>query len=160
MLFILQALFILISPTHAQEACWEQETNPYSKAIYTEEQWHEHLENWETQAPPSPGLWSLFQAHQTYKKELSTAQKLKNDKKKHCYIGCRIAQDTSLEVSIYVGWLKESDDIQDCDKKTFFEPLDFESTVDGAEQAAVSSEPAFCYEFCQDYQTPQKRSEL
>ncbi|MBY0386153.1 hypothetical protein K2X05_13420, partial [bacterium] len=130
------------------------------KDIYTEDQWYEHLEKWENKAPPSPGLLSLFKAHQTYKKELSTAQKLKNDKKKHCYIGCRIAQDTSLDVSTYVGWLKESEDIQDCDKKTFFEPLDFKSTVDGAEQAVVSSEPSFCFDYCQDYKAPQKRSEL
>ena len=112
-----------------------------------------------TRATGSGSIVSL-QSPSNLQKELSTAQTLKNDKKKHCYIGCRIAQDTSVEISIYVGWLKESDDIQDCNKKTFFEPLDFESTLDGAEFAETSSSPMSCLEFCQDYTVPQNRSEL
>lgn len=160
MLFTLQIFWLLSSSASAQESCWQQEVNPYTKSLYTQNEWQDHVEKWEEHAPSSPSLWSLFKAHQTYKKELSAAEKLKNDKKKHCYLGCRIAQNTSFDVSTYVGWLKESEDLNDCDINTNFEPLDFASTVDGAAFAETNSSPISCFEFCQDYKAPQKRSEL
>lgn len=158
---IIFALHFILSLSHAQETgCWQEERNPYTKAIYTEAQWYEHIDAWNALQPPEPSLWSLFWAHQTYKQELDTANTLKNDKKKHCYIGCRIAQTTSLEVSTYVGWLKESEDITDCDRKTFFEMLDYQSTVDGALQGATDNDAQMCYDFCEAYKAPKNRIEL
>jgi len=110
---ILATVIILtnVSAANASDMCWDNERNPYTKKAYTEADWFEHTERWNELMPEEASLWSLFWAHKTYKAELDTANNLKNDKRKHCYIGCRIAQDTSLAVSIYVGWLKESEDL-------------------------------------------------
>ncbi len=144
----------------AADMCWERERNPYSEATYTEVEWYDHTQAWNALQPEEPSLLSLFWAHQTYKQELDTAKTLKNDKRKHCYIGCRIAQDTSLEVSTYVGWLKESEDLADCNRKTLFETLDYQSTIDGAQQGSLVSEPQECYDFCESYKAPKNRMEL
>ncbi len=144
----------------AADMCWEQERNPYSKATYTETEWYEHTQAWNEREPEDPGLLSLFWAHQTYKHELETANSLKKDKRKHCYIGCRIAQDTSLEVGTYVGWLKESEDLADCNRNTLFETLDYQSTIEGAEHGATVKSPEECYDFCETYKAPKNRMEL
>ena len=157
MFFVFHFLVLMAS---ASDMCWEQERNPYSKATYTEAEWQEHTQAWDERQPEEPSLLSLFWAHQTYKQELETANTLKNDKRKHCYIGCRIAQDTSLEVSTYVGWLKESEDLSDCNRKTLFETLDYQSTIEGAEQGSLVSEPQECYDFCESYKAPKNRLEL
>jgi hypothetical protein len=157
MFFVFNSLVLMAS---AADMCWEQERNPYSKDRYTENEWHEHTQAWNERQPEEPGLLNLFWAHQTYKQELDTANSLKNDKRKHCYIGCRIAQDTSLEVSTYVGWLKESEDLTDCNRKTLFETLDYQSTIEGAQQGATNGDPESCYEFCQTYKAPKNRLEL
>ncbi len=146
--------------TFAQESCGETEINPYTGERFSSESWNETLELWDLQEPPSASLWSLFWAHQTYQKELVPTKTLKNDKRKHCYMGCRIAQETSIEVSVYVGWLKESEDLQDCDRKTFFEPLDYQSTIDGALVAMSSLESQACMDYCSAYKAPKVRLEL
>lgn len=155
-------VFVMGLFLHLAEAepssCWDKELNPYTQSVYkSEDEWLHQRERWDALQPENVSLWSLFWAHQTYKKELSTAQTLKNDKRKHCYIGCRIAQEQSYEVSDYVGWFKESEDLQDCDKKTFFEPLDYQSTADGAKRGASSQDPQRCYEACAVYEAPQTR---
>lgn len=153
---------LLITPQllFAQDQCWQREVDPYSGKLYSAESWNETLQLWDQQQPPQASLWSLFWAHQTYQKELAAAQTLNNDKRKHCFIGCRIAQETSIEVSIYVGWLKESEDLQDCDKETFFEPLDYQSTVDGALVAESSSDSRKCMDYCSTYKAPKVRLQL
>jgi hypothetical protein len=157
MFFVFKTLVLMAS---ANEMCWKQEINPYSKTTYQEAEWLKHSQAWNERQPEKPIFWSLFLAHQTYKQELETANTLNNDKRKHCYIGCRIAQDTSPEVSTYVGWLKESEDLTDCNRKTLFETLDHQSTIEGARQGALVREPQECYEFCTSYKAPKNRSEL
>lgn len=161
MIFIF-ILNLLMSPhnSFAQSSCGETEINPYTGQVFGAEAWGETLDLWDRQQPPSASLWSLFWAHQVYQKELSEANTLKNDKRKHCYIGCRIAQETSIEVSTYVGWLKESEDLQDCDRKTFFEPLDYQSTVDGALHSEKAVDSQACMDYCRDYTAPKTRLEL
>ena len=158
--FLFTTFTLLSIFAQAQSACWENERNPYSKNTYTEDEWYEHTQAWNELQPEEASLWSLFWAHQTYKQELDTANTLKNDKRKHCYIGCRITQDTSLEVSNYVGWLKESEDLADCNKKTLFEMLDYQSTIEGAEHGARVKSPEECYDFCEIYKAPKNRLEI
>jgi hypothetical protein len=157
---LLSLLSFILIPTFGFAAqppgCWTSEVSPVSKKIYSQTQWEQDLAQWLRLEPESPSLWSLFKAHQTYKKEQAAVKKIKGDKRKHCYIGCRIAQENSLEVSLYVGWLKESEDLQDCDKKTYFEPLDHQSTVDGAVVGSESQSPKICHEFCSAYKPSER----
>ncbi len=150
----------LLSGQASAHGCWESERNPYNWLIYTESEWTSHSQAWSRIQPEEPTLWSLFWAHQTYKQEYQKASTLKNDKRKHCYIGCRIAQATSLEVSIYVGWLKESEDLADCNRKTYFELLDYQSTIEGAQHGAANSDPTECFNYCENYKAPKTRIEL
>lgn len=152
----LSVLFPLTSSAAQPTACWAKEVNPISKKPYTEQQWMADLSRWQQQEPENPSLWQLFLAHQTYQDELDVTKKIKGDKRKHCYMGCRIAQTTSYEVSFYIGWLKESEDLQDCDKKTNFEPLDQQSTADGAAVGADSPTPQSCRDYCSSYKPPQR----
>ncbi len=145
----------------AQDSCWQNEIHPINVTPYTQAEWENAITQWQTQKPSAPLITDLFKAHKTYKNELSTAQKLGNDKRKHCYIGCRIAQDTSLEVATYVGWMKELEDLQDCDKNTFFEPLDMQATTDGALASTNLTSQKGCYKYCKTtYVIPKNSSAL
>jgi len=149
----MKILFILLSVSFtssafAQNACYDNETNVKTKKAYSEDQWNMEIADWGTQEPKDPGVINLFAAWKVYKNKAATVKKIKGDKRKHCYMGCRIAQDVSLETAIYVAWLKENDDLTDCEKSTLFEHRDFEVTVEGAELSKESSDKQHCLDEC------------
>ncbi len=146
-------LFILLSTSlastaYAQNSCYDREINVNTKKAYTEEQWNLEIADWGAQEPKDPGVIKLFAAWKVYKNEAPAVKKIKGDKRKHCYMGCRIAQDVSYETAVYVAWMKENDDLTDCETSTYFEHRDFEVTVDGAELSKESSEKQFCLDEC------------
>ncbi|MCC6138541.1 MAG: hypothetical protein IT287_07900, partial [Bdellovibrionaceae bacterium] len=115
---------------------------------FTEEAWNATLEDWNSLEPLDPGFLQLFYAWDLYNKEEAIVAKIKGDKRKHCYMGCRIAQQVSLDTAIYVAWYKEKKDLTDCKANTYFEVRDHEVTLQGAELGQVSAEPQYCMDEC------------
>ena len=148
MIFLISIFFLSPSLFASEERCWRSEINPATKKIYASEAaWHAELQRWKALEPKAPSLDQLFRAYEIYKSEKSAAQKLKNDKVKHCYIGCRIAQDLNFESARYVGWYKETQDLEDCKRNTRFEEKDYEATVFGANLQVTGKEA--CVDSCQ-----------
>lgn len=154
MKFLFTLLFSLCftSIATAQSACYENEKNVSTKKMFTEDEWNSAISEWDSQEPQDPGLLKLFAAWNVYKKEAPAVKKIKGDKRKHCYIGCRIAQEVSYDTALYVAWMKEKEDITDCDASTLFEWRDFEVTVHGAELAKDSSNEKYCLDQCTQIQ--------
>ena len=92
---------------------------------------------------------ALMKAYNVYTKEKKIADSLKNDKKAHCYMGCRIAQEVNFKTAEYVGWMKEDQDIRDCKASTHFDEADFVATVKGAELAQSALDGKACFSSCQ-----------
>ncbi|MBU6376738.1 MAG: hypothetical protein KGQ59_12120 [Bdellovibrionales bacterium] len=131
-------------PTQPHHACYEAEGFPSSS------QWRKQIRRWNDVRPLSPSLWETYQAYSVAKKERPFAQKhFRNDKQMHCYIGCRIAQDTSLKAAQFVGWAKERRDLTDCDSGTHFEEFDYWVTVRGAELGRAFSSASDCIYWCE-----------
>lgn len=147
-IFIAVAILFLSSTAFAQDACFEKEKNVLTKKIFTEKEWTTALDDWNAQEPTDPGILQLLFAWKVYNDELPTANKFKGDKRKHCYIGCRISQDVAFETAVYVAWYKEKEDLTDCAKGTLFELRDHDVTLQGAELGKQSTDPQFCFDEC------------
>lgn len=145
---LLFAILIFGVSAHAQEACFETEKNVSTKKMFTDEEWQIALADWESKEPADPGIFKLFDAYQVYQAELPTANKFKGDKRKHCYIGCRISQAVSHDTAVYTAWLKEKDDLTDCAKGTYFELRDYDITVQGADLGVNNKDPQHCFDEC------------
>lgn len=146
MLRVLFLSLISISSLANESICWKSEINPTSQKVYTSSSsYQNHLNQWKLNKPKVPNLFYMGLAYMTYEKEKKTSLSLGSDKQAHCYMGCRIAQETNYSTALYVGWYKEHKDLLDCQKPTHFEPLDFEATKLGA-QAATNN--INCIEFC------------
>lgn len=131
------ASLLLFSPfvfsQSSDPLCWTKEIDPATNLPYSSHQiWSQDVENWRHQQVPLANIVSLFKAFTVYQKEKQNTLPFGNDKLSHCYIGCRISQETNSKTAIYVGWLKEERDIKDCNLETHFELGDFEATEKGA----------------------------
>lgn len=144
-LILFSSALAIASPT-----CAENETDTETKESYSEELWNITLSDWELEEPEHPGYLQLFFAYNIYKREAKSGKKIKGDKRKHCYFGCKISQDLSYEAAHYVAWYKEYKDLTDCNKKTLFEIKDFLYTLEGAEIGQESTNKALCSEACRD----------
>lgn len=150
-MFLILAFFTTYSLSfgaQAQQACFETEKNVLTKKVFTEEDWKSTLKDWSASEPSSPGYVRLLLAWNLYNTEEAALKKIKGDKRKHCYMGCRIAQDISLETAIYVAWYKEKKDLTDCSIKTLFEEYDYEVTLKGAEMGQENSDSEYCLDQC------------
>jgi hypothetical protein len=145
--------FIAIFGTHsflsAAEIpkCFQQEYNFRSKQRFANRGEYEAEKNWwKNKAPEVPNLIVLILAYNVYESEKKTAVSLKSDKKAHCYIGCRICQETSYLVADYTGWLKEDRDLRDCKYSTHYDEADYLATLQGAR---IGENPRVnCLELC------------
>jgi hypothetical protein len=144
------ASIIFSTTVFAAPACYELEVDVQTKKPFEEKTWLETIDYWNAEEPAFPGIFKLASAWSVYKKALPEANKLKNDKLKHCYMGCKIAQNVSYETAVYVAWYKEQQDLTDCNQKTFFEVKDLESTLLGADIGAQSTEPKACVKTCKE----------
>lgn len=139
--------------TLAAAACWQQEVNPQTKQRYTsQQQYQTHLNQWNARMPIIPNPLNLLNAYNLYKSELPNLKNLSNDKVKHCYIGCRVAQATSQNTANYMGWYKELQDLTDCKPNTHFENQDYIATVQGARIQTKSK--SVCVSACEQTWNP------
>lgn len=151
----MKALLILVFIAHAMPAfskgqCIDVEVHPETREKMSESQWQRAHQEWVDEEPKNPGYLNLLLAYGVYSAEKRRLGKLRGDKRKHCYMGCRIARRISLNTAIYVAWYKEYEDLTDCNPKTFFEWRDYEFTVDGAEAGASMGNTGNCMKYCQN----------
>lgn len=129
-------------------ACWQKENNPTTAKRYSSaSEYQAHLNFWAGKMPIIPNPLNLMNGYNLYKTELPKMRGLSNDKVKHCYIGCRIAQETSQNTANYMGWYKERQDLTDCNPNTRFEHQDYIATAYGAKIKTNSS--ADCVHTCE-----------
>ena len=98
--------------------------------------YNSELDRWNRISRPAVNPLDLFVAYQTFRKEKPVADRMTTDKAMHCYMGCVIALATSTKVTDYLGWLKEHQDLTDCDPATHFEDEDATATSQGARLGA------------------------
>lgn len=153
----LSALFLILLDLPAAQAqvevsaCYKNEYNDRTKKVFTSsDEYNETLYNWYFNAPPQANPLALIKAYKLYKIEEANSVKLGNDKRAHCYIGCRIAQVVNFKTADYVGWIKEESDLRDCNLNTRFEEKDYLATRRGAEIGEQQSDPAICRTVCKD----------
>lgn len=147
-LFIASLISILGLSFAQADECYLSEKNVVTKKIFTEQEYTQVLDEWLSQEPESPGLLNLLFAYNVYKNESSTVADIKGDKRRHCYIGCRITQSASYESAIYAAWYKEYKDLTDCSNSTSFERRDYEYTLEGADIGTLNTEPSHCHDTC------------
>lgn len=134
-------------PTHPSSgffsSCWQSEGFP------SELPYRIQISEWKRDAVPFPGPFDALTAYRVYKNEAAFAlEHYKNDKKVHCYMGCRIAQDANFETAQWAGWEKERRDLEDCNPSTHFEVLDYTVTVTGAHLGLKSNRRDDCTRAC------------
>lgn len=136
----------------AAEQCFQNEVNFRTKVVFaSEDEYQQELFYWQQKEPEMPGMFELYKAYETFNKAKADAAKLKSDKTKHCFIGCRIAQDTSYPTADYVGWFKEIQDLKDCKRNTHYEEADYIATLRGAE--AGRNDAVECLAACKQIYT-------
>lgn len=147
--FLFMLMLSLSTQAFAEGECYTQEINPHTNKAYTSlEQYNSHKQEWTSIAPESPGLFALARAYGSYSREKAIATKLRNDKRAHCYIGCRLSQEMDYRTAEYVGWLKEDRDIKDCSKATHFDSADYKATRAGATFGESQPDAAGCVAVC------------
>lgn len=120
----------------AAEECYRQEINPITRKPYTDKvKWQDDGRDLRRSFPAMPGLFDLHKGYQVGVRESRIASGLRGDKIKHCYVGCRISNETSFEVAVYAAFFKEERDLQDCNPRTHFDLKDIDATVAGADLA-------------------------
>lgn len=109
--------------------------------------WSQKLEEWEAIRPDFPGPLASISgviAASRLSKQVNQGREIRNDKWKHCIMGAEIAAITSVKTAIYAAWIKEHEDLTDGIKSTSFDEIDYQATVDGANQAEnLTSRPSF-----------------
>lgn len=109
------------------------------------------MKQWVSIQPEIPNFTDLLSAKRIIDAERSYALKFKNDKRAHCYLGCRISADVNFETARYAAWQKEYSDATDCNPKTHFEVADYDATIKGAQREVKSPERAGLRKSCTDY---------
>lgn len=132
-----------------QEACFAVETNPETgQKFSTTDEFEKFQESWENQSPGLANPIQLLMAYNVYKKEKDFAVSLGSDKLAHCFLGCRISQETSYHTSDYVGWLKEMRDLTDCNPNSFFDENDYRATIRGGLLGNSQPDASSCQRAC------------
>ncbi len=142
-------IFICSTQALAAPLCFQQEYNlPKGQVFASEQEYNDIKVRWQQQDPGFGNPLSLVKAYAIYRQEKDYAQKLGSDKRAHCYLGCRIAQETSYKTADYVGWLKEERDLGDCNLKSRYDEEDYRATVQGAQFGENQSEASSCVRAC------------
>lgn len=130
--------------------CYKQEINPKTKYKFrSQAEYDEALTDWNTKRPET-GVLPLFlaRAYKIFAEEGAAAKKYGTDKTAHCYIGCRISQETDSYTADMAGWLKEFWDIRDCKITTHFDEADFEATKVGGQLGEINVDAESCKVAC------------
>lgn len=107
------------------------------------------MTDWKKVRPDMTGFSDLLNAKKIIDSERSYSLKLGNDKRAHCYLGCRISAEVDFESARFAAWQKEYSDATDCNPKTHFEIADFDATIKGARRG--SQKPIQTKKLCADY---------
>lgn len=127
--------------------CWQKEENPANKTPYTSYwEWESDVSQWQKKQKPQLNVVKLLKAFKIFKAERDKANSFGNDKKAHCYVGCRISQGTDFKTARFVAWFKEIQDLTDCKMESHFEIADYDATLVGAE--AGNEKAADCEVIC------------
>ncbi len=106
------------------------------------------IQKWMSIQPPMPSFFDLYKAKKIIDAEQKTALKLGNDKRAHCYLGCRISDDIDYQTADYVGWQKEFNDATDCNPNTRFDKADYVATLVGAKKSKQKNIKSSCATYC------------
>lgn len=149
-LFILLSVFVFqVSALAAQRECYLNEMNPQTGEAFATTQIYAKMKSeWKKLSPGLSQPFLLVRAYAVYKQEKDKAESLGTDKLAHCYMGCRIAQETDYSTAAYVGWLKEDRDISDCKAFSHFDEEDYIATIRGAEFGVVPVDTPSCAAMC------------
>lgn len=133
----------------ADPLCYQKELNPNTQQAFSSaHEYNSFRSDWANQNPGSGNPLALIKAYSVYKSEKSKAETMGTDKLAHCYMGCRISQETNYHTADYVGWLKEERDITDCNLKTHFDEEDYKATARGAGFGENARDAASCETAC------------
>jgi hypothetical protein len=96
---------------------------------------------------PALPSWQMLADIETVAKEARkyAQEKSSNDKIRHCFAGCYVANKLDYKSAVLVGWFKELVDTSDCSKTTSFEKRDYDATIKGAR---AGSQDKDCESFC------------
>lgn len=140
--------------TAGNPQCWKTEIDPQTGRTYANaEQWEADFQKLAAMTPPRPDIFSLLRAYRVSEAVIPATRKMKSDKTRHCYVGCRIAYAEDRESADFAGWYKEQEDLTDCLASTHFELADYKATQDGIDISDLSSEgidnPQVAHQLCQ-----------
>lgn len=151
--FALAVLAFATSVSAQETECYQQEIDPQTKQIYQNRaQWEADRSSlWDDRAPVIYSPFRLQRGYSVARAESRNAQKMGYDKGKHCYVGCRVANDVDYEVAVYAGYYKEDKDLLDCKPSTHFDLTDLAATIAGADFALSNpgrADADFCKQQC------------
>jgi hypothetical protein len=128
--------------------CYQKEIDPSTHRIYQNKaQWEADRKDLWAKAPAMPNLFRLRKGYYVGVEESKNAARMRPDKRQHCYVGCRIANEAGHDVASYAAYYKEDKDILDCNRHSFFDLTDIEATIAGADLAMENPEKADA-EYC------------
>jgi hypothetical protein len=131
--------------------CYRHEIDPHTGRFYQNRtQWEaDRVELWKS-APPAPSFFRRWQGYKVAMVESPNSHGIGSDKRKHCYVGCRIAAVVGPDVAEYAAYYKEDKDILDCSSQTHFDLMDIKATMAGALLATIpeKSDANFCRTEC------------
>ena len=149
---ILAALFLSSVLAVAEEECWRKEIDPSTRRIYQNAaQWEADKKALAAKYPPMPNLYKLQVGYRVGLEESRKASRMRPDKRQHCYVGCRIANEAGHDVAVYAAYYKEDKDINDCNPRTHYDLKDITATIAGADigrQAAGHADDKYCDTKC------------
>lgn len=144
---LLLSAFVLVAPFAQAQAegeevpCYQKEIDPQTKRVYQNEaQWNVDQKKLSDATPRMPNFLRLKWGWDLSRIEIKKTKGIGSDKRKHCYVGCRIGYDIGHDVAVYAGYYKEADDITDCNIKTHFDLKDIDATILGADIAKKCAE--------------------
>lgn len=126
-----------------QKTCFD------SEGFHSYDEWAAANREWTAKRPPLPNPVLAYEAMKLVNQERPFAlQRFHFDKAMHCYIGCRLAQETNFRTAKFGAWEKERRDLNDCDANSHFELADYEVTVLGAQIGLTVKTATECVTAC------------
>ena len=135
--------FSAFAAPHQQ--CWKEEGFSSPAAFQAA------VQDWKTRKPQMPNPIEIVRGLLALKKIEAQAEQVfpaTQDKSRHCYVGCRLAQKIDYRIAVYAGWEKERRDLNDCSHLTDFELKDYLATTYGAGIGRDQSQPESCRTEC------------
>lgn len=117
-------------PDNWQKEKYTDENGEHS--FDSEDAYNQKVKEWDGKNPGFPGLWDAFWGREIaliIKDVWADKGGACNDKWLHCYIGCRIAEETNEDTAKYAAWYKEQNDLTDGNADTHFEEADYDATI-------------------------------